>query len=65
MDPRDNQDKNIYFRDVEMQTLAKYYAKKFNEYRPPKTVDFVKAWLLKLDAREGTPLYVVPFDCLL
>ncbi len=26
------------------------------EYHPPKKVDFVKAWLLKLEQREGTPL---------
>ena len=43
MDPRDNEDREIYFRDVEMQTLARYYAQLFNEYQPPKLVDFVKS----------------------
>lgn len=56
MDPRDNLDREVYFRDVEMQTLAKHYAKLFNEYRPPKRVNFVKAWILQLDEREGKPL---------
>ena len=56
MDPRDNEDREIYFRDVEMQTLARYYAALFNEYNPPKLVDFVKASLLRLEEREGQPL---------
>ena len=28
----------------------------FAEYNPPKKVEFVKAWLLQLDDREGAPL---------
>ena len=56
MDPRDNEDREIYFRDVEMQTLARYYAALFNEYNPLKLVDFVKASLLRLEEREGQPL---------
>jgi len=56
MDPRDNANREVYFRDVEMQAIAAYYAKQFNEYNPPKKVDFVKAWLLQLDDREGTPI---------
>ena len=56
MDPRDNEDREIYFRDVEMQTLARYYAHLFNEYQPPKLVDFVKASILRLEEREGQPL---------
>ena len=54
MDPRDNEDREIYFRDVEMQTLAKYYAHLFNEYQPPKLVDFVKASILRLEETGGT-----------
>jgi elongation factor 2 kinase len=56
MDANDRDDQDIYFRDVEMQSVAKYYAKLFNEYNPPKKVDFVKAWLLQLDDREGSPI---------
>jgi len=59
LDPRDNQDRDIYFKDVEMQSVAKFYAKQFNEYNPPKKVDFVKAWILRLDDREGAPLCAV------
>lgn len=56
MDANDRDDRDIYFRDVEMQSVAKYYAKLFNEYNPPKNVDFVKAWILQLDDREGSPI---------
>lgn len=56
MDPRDNLDREIYFRDVEIQTLAAYYAHLFNEYSPPKRVDFVKASILRLEERESAPL---------
>ncbi len=37
---------------------SKEFARKFNEYNPPKKVDFVMAWLLELIEREGRPLYV-------
>jgi len=56
MDPKDNQDREIYKRDVECQAIAKYYARKFNEYNPPKKVAFVKAWLYILENREGRPI---------
>jgi len=59
MDPRDNHSREIYFRDVEMQTVAKHYAEKFNEYTPPKKIDFVSAWLLRLESRQGTPMCCV------
>lgn len=47
-----------YFIDVEMQMHSKEFARKFNQYNPPKNVDFVMAWLLELIEREGRPLYV-------
>jgi len=56
MDPRDNADREVYFRDVEMQALAAFYANQFNEYNPPKKVQFVRAWLLQLHDREMAPL---------
>jgi hypothetical protein len=56
MDPNDNLNKDIYFQDVQMQTLAKEFAQKYNECNPPKKVDFVKAWILRLDEREGSPI---------
>lgn len=56
MDPRDNDNRRIYFQDVEMQSYAKEYAAKFNNYNPPKQVDFVAAFILELVERPGKPL---------
>lgn len=56
MDPRDNKTPDIYFKDVETQAVAGYYAKQFNEYNPPKIIAFVKAWILRLDDRETQPI---------
>lgn len=49
MDPYE--DREVYFQDVSMQMYAKEFAKKYNSYRPPKKVDFIKAWLLELTSR--------------
>lgn len=56
IDPRDQQDRELYLRDVETQTVARYYAQLYNEHQVPKKVAFVKAWILQLDDREGRPL---------
>jgi len=56
MDPRDNQGREVYFADVQMQCLAKMYAAKYNEYGPPKKVDFVSACIYQLLDREGRPI---------
>jgi len=48
-----DEDVELYYRDVEMQLFAKVIAEKFNLYRPPKKVAFVKAWILKLLRRGG------------
>lgn len=50
------EDHEIYFIDVEIQMHSKEFARKFNQYNPPKNVDFVMAWLLELIEREGRPL---------
>eukprot|EP00026_Physarum_polycephalum_P005424 Phypoly_transcript_05458.p1 GENE.Phypoly_transcript_05458~~Phypoly_transcript_05458.p1 ORF type:complete len:527 (+),score=99.15 Phypoly_transcript_05458:312-1892(+) len=50
------EDHDIYFIDVEIQMHSKEFARKFNQYNPPKNVDFVMAWLLELIEREGRPL---------
>jgi elongation factor 2 kinase len=50
-DPNENAD--VYYRDVEMQLFAYLIAEKFNIYKPPKQVAFVKAWLVKLPRRGG------------
>eukprot|EP00455_Lapot_gusevi_P006767 TRINITY_DN1289_c0_g4_i2.p1 TRINITY_DN1289_c0_g4~~TRINITY_DN1289_c0_g4_i2.p1 ORF type:complete len:364 (+),score=69.66 TRINITY_DN1289_c0_g4_i2:172-1263(+) len=55
-DPRDNADRSVYFKDIEMQCYAREYAKKFNKYNPPKKVDFVAAWILELVQRPSKPI---------
>jgi len=37
---------------------AKEWAKKFNSYRPPKKVEFLKAYVLELVDRETRPMYI-------
>lgn len=56
MSKSDMEDPTIYYRDVEMQTVARNLARQFNTYNPPKKVDFVKAWLIRLDKRVGKPI---------
>eukprot|EP01135_Chromosphaera_perkinsii_P000281 Nk52_evm50s62 gene=Nk52_evmTU50s62 len=57
MDP--NSDQLQYFRDVEMQMYCKQFADCYNEYGPPKKVDFISAWLLTLVDRPNQPLSAV------
>ena len=54
-----NEDPSTYFRDVEAQAHCAQYAKLFNSYSPPRTVEFVKAWILELTEREGRPLCAI------
>eukprot|EP01083_Nonionella_stella_P066821 176295_1 len=56
MDTRDDANRTIYFRDVEMQSYSKQYAAMFNKYKPPKKVDFVLAFNLELIDRENNPI---------
>jgi hypothetical protein len=53
-----NEDSQVYYRDVEMQLFAYLFAEKFNVYKPPKQVSFVKAWLVRLP-RRGNQLCAV------
>ena len=41
---------SLYFRDVEMQSHCAYYAKEFNQYNPPRKVQFLDAFVLELDS---------------
>lgn len=54
IDPEEN--RSVYFQDVEMQMYAKKWATKFNSYNPPKSVDFVTSWIIILGERPGHPL---------
>lgn len=49
-------DRDVYFHDVMMQTIAKKFAKLYNERNPPKKVDFVDAWVVEFVERAGKDL---------
>src|SRR5258708_40074578 len=49
----------LYFRDVETQSLARYYAKLYNQHNPPKCIEFIKASILRLEDRQGKPFCAV------
>jgi len=56
---KDNTSKDIYFNDVKMQAVARYFChgpNGYNSYNPPKLVDFLDAYVLQLMQREGSPL---------
>jgi len=50
------EEKSAYFQDVTTQMYAKEYAKKYNQCRPPKVVDFLAVNLLELIDRADKPL---------
>jgi len=52
----DHQNREAYFRDVEMQCLAGYIAERFNRCNPPKQVEFLEAFVVELEEREGRPI---------
>eukprot|EP00741_Cyanophora_paradoxa_P021576 tig00021365_g20827.t1 len=47
--------REVCFRDVQSQMLAKYWAQEFNKRKPPKTVDFIQCWVLEFVDRPGRP----------
>lgn len=53
------EDRDSYFQDVAMQMYTREYARKYNSYKVPKKVDFVKAWILELVERPHRPLCAV------
>jgi len=55
-DPRDTIERSIYFRDCEMQEIARFYAREYNSYDPPKKVQFLPPWVLQLKDRQFEPL---------
>jgi hypothetical protein len=40
-----------YFEDVKMQVICLELGKKFNNYNPPKSVQFLPAWVLEMPQR--------------
>lgn len=57
IDPEE--DAQTYFKDIELQSHCAHYAIKYNEYRPPKKVDFVKAWVLEMPQLSLNSLFAV------
>jgi hypothetical protein len=53
------EEREAYFQDVTMQMYAKAYAEKYNTYKPPKTIAFIKAFILELSSRPLSPLCAV------
>jgi hypothetical protein len=49
-------DRDIYFKDVEMQMEAKMWADRFNDKFGKKVVDFLVAYVAELVERPGAPL---------
>eukprot|EP01133_Synstelium_polycarpum_P016898 gene16898-20094_t len=56
-----NEDRMVYFKDVEMQTYAKEIAERFNAKGPPKKIDFVPAFVMELVERQGKPFCAVEY----
>lgn len=56
MGDSDYEMKKLYFQDVEQQMIAKHYATLFNKYKPPKTVDFLEAFIVELVDRPAYPM---------
>jgi len=52
-DQRDEQTKQIYFQDVKAQAIASQLGRIFNSRFPPKTVEFIHAYVLVLLEREN------------
>lgn len=51
-----DEDRELYLADVEMQMFAREWAKKYNKFKPPKPIEFIKAAILELIEREKSPL---------
>jgi len=54
-----DEDRESYYQDAEMQMYAMEWAKRFNQAHPPKSVEFVKVWILELIDRPNRPLCAV------
>ena len=45
--------------DVQLQMTAKFYGDEFNKWLPPKRIDFLYCFVLRMHERPGAPLYFV------
>jgi hypothetical protein len=46
---------DAYEKDIEMQEISQYLAKQYNQFSPPKKVEFLHAFLIQLDSRPLCP----------
>jgi len=60
-DSRDQENKQIYFQDVRTQAIANQLGQLYNERLPPKTVEFIQAYVLVLQDRENVVCGVEKF----
>mmetsp|Transcript_49798 Transcript_49798/g.97642 ORF Transcript_49798/g.97642 Transcript_49798/m.97642 type:complete len:398 (+) Transcript_49798:145-1338(+) len=51
-----NTERMLYYNDIEAQVYAYQWAKKFNEYKTPRKITFVPAFVLELVDRPGRPV---------
>eukprot|EP01001_Neometanema_parovale_P006578 NODE_2930_length_1312_cov_131.705635_g2781_i0.p1 GENE.NODE_2930_length_1312_cov_131.705635_g2781_i0~~NODE_2930_length_1312_cov_131.705635_g2781_i0.p1 ORF type:complete len:375 (-),score=54.88 NODE_2930_length_1312_cov_131.705635_g2781_i0:125-1249(-) len=59
MSKNPNEDKSVYFMDIEMQALAQSFAIDFCKQKPPKLVTFNDCALVKCMERRGNPLLAI------
>lgn len=43
-----NVPREIFFEDVKMQMIARKWAAKYNDFNPPKKIDFLTSYVLEL-----------------
>jgi len=59
---QDKETREVYFYDVKAQAIASQLAECFNAHNPPKSCEFIQAYVLMLPERENAPLCgVEPF----
>jgi hypothetical protein len=46
----------LYFNDAEAQGVAVMWARKYNEFKPPKLIEFVSSYVIELVDRPGRPV---------
>jgi len=52
----DDEEDEVYMRDIETQELCQSFAEVYNSYNPPKRVQFLRAFLVQLSSRPPNPL---------
>eukprot|EP01012_Entosiphon_sulcatum_P010089 TRINITY_DN15833_c0_g1_i1.p1 TRINITY_DN15833_c0_g1~~TRINITY_DN15833_c0_g1_i1.p1 ORF type:complete len:1179 (-),score=193.52 TRINITY_DN15833_c0_g1_i1:7-3516(-) len=50
-----DEDEPIYYQDVQTQVMARALAKEYNKHHPPKKIDFLDCFLVRLDSQPPLP----------